>query len=209
MEVSADQLNSLKDWFSGQMAKLDYISKSIKEREEEAVKEKTHLDLLLIARDKLSEIGVVVQERIKDYIEETMTEGLKEVLGPEFGFRVDFQVNRNKPEVFLFVCKDGEEYSLTGDELGGGVLDVVSFLFRLVVDALSNRGRSKAVFVLDEPFKFLGKEHFGGITKLLLRLVKELNVQFIVVTHEEELAELADKCWVCYQVDGQSFVEEV
>jgi DNA repair exonuclease SbcCD ATPase subunit len=209
MEIPTSQLDSLKSWFDGQMAKLDYITSSLKEREEALEKENAHLDLLLVARDKISEIGVVVQERIKGYVEEVMTEGLREVLGSSFSFKIDFQVNRNKPEVFLYVCKDGEEYSPAGDELGGGVLDITSFLFRLVIDALSNRSRNKAVFILDEPFKFLGKEHFGGISKLLLRLVKDLNIQFIMVTHEEELAELADKCWVCYQVNGESIVEEI
>src|SRR3990167_10500776 len=90
------------------------------------------------------------------------------------------------------------------------MLDVVSFLMRLVIWGM-NPDRSEPIFLLDEPFKFFkDKDGFEGISSLLAQLRDEMGMQFLIVSHDEEMIGLADKVWrFKLNNEGVSIVEEI
>jgi DNA repair exonuclease SbcCD ATPase subunit len=69
---------------------------------------------------------------------------------------------------------------------GGGVVDVAAFALRLACLML-HRPAVRRTVVLDEPFKFVSADRRGYVRQMLEDLAEELNVQFIMVTHIEEL----------------------
>ena len=159
----------------------------------------------------MSLIGIETQNRVKSFVEGTINKGLREIFGGEYSFEIVFEMSRNKPEAFLYLLKGNKyQYSFSNDELGGGMLDVVSFLMRLVIWGM-NPDRSEPIFLLDEPFKFFkDKDGFEGISSLLAQLRDEMGMQFLIVSHDEEMIGLADKVWRCkLNNEGVSIVEEI
>jgi len=106
-------------------------------------------------------------------LESVVREGLKAVFGPAYDFAIK--------DGFKIIV-DGTEYS--PKEVGGGVLDVISFCLRLGLVLL--KGYSP-ILILDEPFRYLSRDLRPKVRTLLERLSDELNVQIIMITHDPEL----------------------
>ena len=204
------RIAQIKDWYIEQKSRKEYLEKQIEGLEEQSVKLKKTIECTITAREKLANIGIETQNKIKGYIEGTITKGLKEVLGEEYAFEINFEINRNKPEAFLFLVKGKHRYSFGEESFGGGVYDVCSLLMRLVIWAM-NYERTEPFFALDEPFKFLhGEGNIEGISVLLRKLRDEMGIQFLITSVEGEMADLADRAWECTQdKEGISRVAEL
>ena len=147
------------------------------------------------ARWILAEIAKETQKNFQVKVESLVTSAIRAVFEERpFQFKLIFEQKRNKFECKPVVVENGVEYE-PKDELGGGIIDLISFSFRVVLWHLENP-RSRNVFVLDEPMKFVGK---GDLLMRAGHMIKEishrLGFQIIMVTHEPELAEIADKAW--------------
>lgn len=147
------------------------------------------------ARWILSEVAKETQKSFQTKVETLVTSAIRAVFEERpFQFKLIFEQKRNKFECRPVVMEGDNEYE-PKDELGGGIIDIISFAFRVVLWHLENP-RSRNLFVLDEPMKFVGK---GDLLMRAGRMIKEishrLGFQIIMVTHEPELAEIADKAW--------------
>ena len=147
------------------------------------------------ARWILAEIAKETQKNFQVKVESLVTSAIRAVFEERpFQFKLIFEQKRNKFECKPVIVEGDYEYE-PKDELGGGIIDLISFAFRVVLWHLENP-KSRNVFVLDEPMKFVGK---GDLLMRAGRMIKEishrLGFQIIMVTHEPELAEIADKAW--------------
>lgn len=70
---------------------------------------------------------------------------------------------------------------------GGGVVDVAAFALR-VSCLMLHRPRLSKVVVLDEPFRFVSAEYQENVGRMLEELASDLDLQVIMVTHNEELS---------------------
>jgi DNA repair exonuclease SbcCD ATPase subunit len=173
--------------------------------------EKSELDKAIAslskARNIVSKTGVLAQQEIKEVIEELVTQALQSVFGVEYSFEVDNQIQRNKPETNLYVVIEGYRHSLKED-LGGGVLDLAAFCLRVVLWAI-NSPRTSTVVVLDEPFKALDKVRLEKAGLMIKKLSEMLGLQFIIITHEDQLIDAADSAYYVKKVNGISEVSKV
>lgn len=147
------------------------------------------------ARWILAEVAKETQKSFQVKVESLVTSAIRAVYEERpLQFKLVFEQKRNKFECKPLVMEGDYEFD-PKDELGGGIIDLISFAFRVVLWHLENP-RSRNVFVLDEPMKFVGK---GDLLMRAGRMIKEishrLGFQIIMVTHEPELAEIADKAW--------------
>ena len=144
------------------------------------------------ARWVLSEVSKLTQEKFKNRVEKLVTMAIKSVFNRDFEFVLDFQRKRNKLEIEPLVFENGFPYSPKSD-MGGGILDVIGFALRIVLWSLENP-KSRNVLILDEPGKWTGSLiiFFGKIIK---EISKSLNIQIIMVTHDESLIQIADRAW--------------
>jgi DNA repair exonuclease SbcCD ATPase subunit len=192
----------------------DHISSKIVERkvyQQELDKTNKELSLseeqyqnLIKARFVIAEVAKQTQGKFVSYVESMGTLAVKSVFDRDFKFLINFELKRNKSECTLMIQEGDQEPFIPSTELGGGVLDVISFALRIILWSLQNP-RTRNTILLDEPFRFLGD--LTPLAGTMLReLSRKMNLQFIITTHSPELAEFADRSWNVTLENGTSVV---
>lgn len=139
------------------------------------------------ARQILQDAAQAVQQAAHMRIAGVVTRCLSATFGDDaYEFQILFEQKRGKTEARLVFVRDGLELSPL-DAAGGGVIDVAAFALRLACLML-RRPPARRLLVLDEPFKHLSRNHRPGMRELLLELAVELEMQFIIVTHDPALS---------------------
>jgi len=147
------------------------------------------------------------RQELRDRVENLVTRGLKAVFlreDFEFGFNVSL-----KRDVFGVVpvlrSKFGDRDLETGivEGHGGGVADVVSFLLRVIVLSLA-RPAVAPVLILDESFRHVSPEYLRGCSTLLKELSSSAGIQFLLITHKDEMLDAADVIYQASIVDGKT-----
>lgn len=139
------------------------------------------------ARTIIQSVASAIQQEAHSRVAGVVSRCLSTVFGPDaYEFRIEFEEKRGRTEARLVFVRDGMELSpMTA--AGGGAVDVASFALRLAALMLSRPSVRKCL-VLDEPFKHLSREYRPRMAELLLELAAELGMQFVVVTHDPDLA---------------------
>jgi DNA repair exonuclease SbcCD ATPase subunit len=132
-------------------------------------------------------VAQAVQQQAHDKIAQVVTKCLEAVFGEEaYEFRIVFERKRGKTEARLAFFRDGLELDPI-DGVGIGVVDLASLALRLACLVLK-RPKRRRLLVLDEPFRHLSRNYQRHAATLIKTLAEEFDVQFIMVTHSEELA---------------------
>lgn len=152
----------------------------------------------------LKAFSAIESDQSKGLIEAVITQGLRFIFEQDYEFKMTNTTLRNSPVVEFMVVKNGKERPPLGS-MGGGVVDVCSFLLRVCV-VLLTPGRSR-IITLDEPAKMLSADYVPKLADFMLKLSTEFQVQFLMVTHNPELSSLGTPYRVSY--DGQTHVEPV
>lgn len=149
-------------------------------------KAEAQLDDVSQAQAIVQEVAEGIQNMVHRQIASVVSRCLESVFGIEaYSFKIKFSRKRGKTEAELLFVRDGQEIDPL-DASGGGAVDVASFALRLACLFLS-RPRKRLLIVADEPFRFLSREYRPAIRHMLEALAKEFGVQFIIVTHSQEL----------------------
>ena len=158
--------------------------------------EKEKYNNLIKARFVLAEVAKLTQTKFTSYVESLVTMAIKSIFDRPFQFKVDFDLKRNKSECFLRIVEgEDEEPFVPRDELGGGMLDTISFALRIVLWSLQNPRSCNTIF-LDEPWKFIGQDELLDRAGSMLREISQrMNIQFIITTHQPKLTDIADNAW--------------
>jgi hypothetical protein len=137
------------------------------------------------------------REETRAKIEKLVTSGLRAVFNKEeLEFYFDDKLAGPTGKVGLIPMirslHKGEIVEATiVDGHGGGVADVASFLLRVVMLVIVSPALSR-VLILDESFKHVSNDYLNGVAHLIKRLNQKLGIQFILVTHKDELLDTAD-----------------
>ena len=91
------------------------------------------------AREVINAVGLLAKDKTTDLIEALVTQALQSIYGSNFSFEVEHKIVRNQTETYFWVVEDGHKYSLRDEMLGCGVLDVVSFVLRVVLWSISSQ----------------------------------------------------------------------
>lgn len=126
-----------------------------------------------------------VQAAAHAKIADIVSRSLEAVFDEPYAFKIRFEQKRGRTEAVLLFERDGHEIDpLTAS--GGGVVDVASFALRLSCLLLS-RPPVRRVLIMDEPFRFVAVRHRDRVRALVEALAREVDCQFIIVTHSAEL----------------------
>jgi DNA repair exonuclease SbcCD ATPase subunit len=185
-----------------------------KEIQSEVVKLQAEIDRYDHVMTVLSTIGEQRQATAQAQIEALVTRGLHTVFGDELSFHI-ITSHRGKQASVEFIVRS----TLTDGRVidtdimaarGGGLAAVVGFLLRLVVLLLSKPAWRDSVLVLDEPFAHLSKEYVPLMAEFLRDLTDKSGVQIILVSHQDEFLDVADKRYrFALGDDGTTQVEEI
>lgn len=148
----------------------------------------------LEAQEVLTGLAGEVQRQVHARISALVTRCLTTVLDDPVEFRIVFETRAGRTTARLAFYEDGEEVDpLLG--AGGGVVDLAAFALRLAC-LLVGRPPARRLLVLDEPFKFVSDrgDYRTRVRDLLDALSRELDFQFILVTHDPafELGRVVD-----------------
>ena len=162
-----------KNQRQGILSSLTHEKKSLKKKQQ-------HLQDLGEAQTIIHEVAETIQQSAHNQISSIVTKCLIEVFGMDaYEFKIEFIKRSTKTEAKIVLSRDGEEYDYKR-EVGGGVLDVISFALRISA-IMMTRPKVNKVIILDEPFKNLrGQQHRSRIKNLVQQLADELDIQFII-----------------------------
>lgn len=167
-------------------------------------KENKEIKNLIDTRLLLNETVKIVQKRFKDFIEKTVTGAIQKIFNRDLVFILKYEEKRNEIESKIIIEENGEELD-PEDDLGGSIIDIIAFAFKIVLWGVSSP-KTRNTFIFDEPFKWTGKliSFTGAIMKELSRT---LDFQVIIITHEDELINIADKVFKIEHINGKSEVK--
>lgn len=177
--------------------KIESLQSDLDDKEESINSKRALVDDLTKARWILTEVQKQTQEKFKGKIESLVTMAIKSVYDRPFGFELVFERKRDKmeiqPLIYEIIGGEKEYYDDPENELGGGIVDICSFALRIVLWTME-KPRSRNIFILDEPGKNLGQliSLFG---QMLREVSHKLGFQLVIITHEDELIEIADRAW--------------
>jgi len=154
--------------------------------------------------------SVIARKKIKDEVELLVTHGLRSVFeDPDIEFKVEFISRRNQIEADFYLEWVEAGRRIKGnitDTYGGGIVDIISIILRLVVLELAN---IPGPLFLDEPGKMISEQFIPNFGKFLVELSKTFKRQIILITHNVTLAEYANKMFeVSLNEKGESVINE-
>lgn len=129
------------------------------------------------------------QSQLKYHVESLVQNAIDAVFPTSYIFKMDFVLRRNQTEVDIWLDMEGEQVDPM-DAAGGGVVDVVSFALRVVAWSLSS---TSPILLLDEPMKWVSAGRRKVCGELIQEVASKLGLQILMVTHDPDLVERADR----------------
>lgn len=157
------------------------------------------------AKDVMNAVGILAQQEVKTVIENLVTEAMQSVFGSEYEFKIEDEIKHGKPESYLYIVKNGKRRSIK-DESGGTIAVLSAFVLRVVLWAISNN-KTRNTLLLDEPLKDASADKMELFGEMIKKLSNMLEIQFIIITHEEEITKCADTVFLVKQINEISNVE--
>lgn len=154
---------------------------------------KVHLIKASAVLDKLTQ---TVAEKGVGRVETVVSQGLQLVFGPKVGMVLEKKEGA-KGTSYRIKIKDGEVVGDPMDSFGGGVVNVTSFLLRVL---MLHRFKLPKVMVLDESFNNVSNTHIPAVSSMLQFLCKDYGYDILAVTHQPLLSSAADRA---YSVGGE------
>lgn len=148
-----------------------------------------------------------MREKIKTKLESLVNSALAAVFTDK---KMEFKIfsNRTKQGLRydLYIYTDNNLTPVT-DAKGGGVLDIITLALRISFVKLFS-GQLRQVVILDEPFKNLDGVRLPNAVEWLNQISKELEIQFIAITHISDLIDTAEKTFCFVLKDGVTEILE-
>lgn len=165
---------------------------------------KADMDLSHKALAILQKVGQETQQALEYRISELVNLALTAVFDEPYTLKPKFEVKRGQTECRLVFEKDGQEYNPI-DAAGGGVVDIAAFALRLTCLTLI-KPKPRRLLILDEPFRFLSSDLQPKASDMLKELSTRLGIQVIMVTHNSELIQNADRIFTVSRRGDESII---
>lgn len=180
----ADPISLIRD-YENLVQRRDKIEENLKV----LVEEHSILDR---SRKLLIDFTEDMRNKIKVKLESLANSGLAAVYtDKKMEFLIIANPTKNGLQYDLYISTNGMLTPLK-DAKGGGVLDIITLSLRISFVKLFS-GQLRQTIILDEPFKNMDIERVENAVTWLSEISKELEIQFIVVTHIPDLIGVADK----------------
>lgn len=147
-------------------------------------------------------LSSVVKSKIAKDFSKLVTEGIRFIFEKDLEFVVHLDSEKAIPQASFKVIYEGQERHPL-DDMGGGIVDVISFCLRLVMLELLHL---EGPLFLDEPFKHLSSYYRERAALFLREYAETSGRQILLVTHSPEMEQAAHKVFVVTQEGSSSKV---
>jgi len=169
-------------------------------------KEKRQQKYLEQAHEILKQVGLETQQQLVYHVSDVTSIALESVFDEPYKVKLDFVERRGKTECDILFEKDGAiSDPLTAS--GGGVVDLASFALRIASWSMKVP-QNRSIIILDEPFKHLDKTLHPRASEMIKMLADKLDIQFIIITHEQSMGTYADRVFEVRQRKGVSTIKQ-
>ena len=199
-----ERAQAWRDALVRKTAELDAFRKQRDEALELVSEHEQDGKLTVRARLLLEQYSEIEQEQLKTKVEALVSRGLQTIFGGDYHFRIEMRVLRKQAAMDFTVIHDQVERDPM-DSHGGGLVNVIAMVLRLTIVALTP-GLSRTV-VLDEPFAQLSDGYLEGMGRFIRELVDATDIQLVIVSHEPEIADVADKAYRLFTKDDRLMIE--
>lgn len=154
----------------------------------------------------LQTVSQQTQEQLSWHINDLISSAIDSVFPEDqFTFFLEFVQRRGKTEADMFLADSKGNKVKPADAEGGGLVDIVSFALRICLWSLTRSSRN--AIIIDEGFKFLSRDLLPKAGELVKTLSEKLGLQIIMVSHLDELIDMADRVIVVKKTKGISIAE--
>jgi DNA repair exonuclease SbcCD ATPase subunit len=189
----------------------DLLQRQLETKEAELTRAREDIAVWEQVQFLFAKVSEYAREQLKARIEETVTAALVTVFGEGYFFRINLRTMGGQPAAEWQVISQYGDFEVAAspeDARGGGITDVVSLALRLAMLELV-RPKPGGPVILDEPAKMVSAEYAGNLAYFLKQYAARTGRQVIMVTHNAQLAEVADKSYLVTQVNGVSEVKAI
>ncbi|HHV71142.1 MAG TPA: ATPase [Clostridia bacterium] len=186
----------------------DRLLEELHKKQEELRKLEEKSDLLEQVRILLQNTSEYAREQARQQIEILVTHALEYVFGLDIQFKIELKEVRGRTEADFFVKSTYGDYIVETrpqDARGGGIVDVISLALRIAM-LQAFQPKIMGPLILDEPAKHVSEEYIGGVAQFLKYYCDMFSRQVIMITHNHQLSEVADKVFLIELKQGKSIV---
>jgi DNA repair exonuclease SbcCD ATPase subunit len=182
-------LEDLKDRVKNASYQIEANKKLLDKTRKDLVECEDQMNSLILAGNLLKTIGEQQREKTISTFERVITLALKEIFDSEYTFKIEVVADKRVSTKFKLIKGDMEMELLTA--VGGGVVNVVSFVLKVLILS-SVRPKRQQVMFLDEQFNNVSEDYRPRVANLLKSFSDHLGMQFTLITHQQEFTDAAD-----------------
>lgn len=155
----------------------------------------------------IQEVSKKTLKELEYRIGEVVSLALSAVFDEPYRLTLISSIKRGKTEFSLYFERDGEKVR-PYDSSGGGAVDVAAFALRIALWSLKNP-KTRNTIILDEPMKFISQDLRDKAGEMIKEISQRLNLQIIMVSHDEALIDAADTCYEVRMRNGISKAKRI
>lgn len=193
-------VKSLRNTLEQRKGKRQQIEESLGQTKQRLQDYKDKLKVHEQAREVIRQVGIETQRELQYHISDITTLALDAVFDDPYKLVVEFVERRNKTECDISFQRNEDRIDPI-DASGGGAVDVAAFALRVASWSMQSP-RTRPVIILDEPMKFLSRDLQPRASEMIKELSDRMGIQFIIVTHDANLTESADKVFTTKMKKG-------
>ena len=205
-------LSDLRSRYNQALGQKEMLERQKTGKQEALTQAKHDIVLWQQVQVLFSKVSEFARAQLKARIEETVTAALQAVFErDDIAFEIEMRTINNQPAASWSVISyygAGEDIATVSgspeDARGGGVSDVVSLALRLALLELA-RPKPQGPVLLDEVGKHVSRNYVPNVAAFLKQYAQKTGRQIILITHDPNLAEVAD---VSYQVSQENGVSK-
>lgn len=201
-----NKLNQLKDEKLGLEKSIEILSDQNKKLNNEIgalINEISVLDSCATFFNKTIELKV---DEVSSKIEDIINKGLAYIYGADYRFKLHKSIKRNKTTFSFELCNIESGVAGFEETHGGGIMALISFLFRIVVIAILNKPR---LIMLDETLSAVSIEYQEKLSNFIKQIADDMGFTIVVISHQPTLAEKSHIQYVVSKAHGFSKVLRV
>lgn len=196
MNSIEEQLQALKDKYNKNLAVKEQIDKDIVDYQTQIHYMNKSSELCDKAVMMLTEVSLRAKQSITMFLEDLVTDALSYISEGQYSFKIEIDSTEksSKCEFYIVETIDGEESKQRPqDSCGGGFIDIISTTLRYAYLNLYNNPNLMGPIILDEPGKMVSAEMSIRFGEFIKKLGDEFDRQTIIITHNDNLTNIADK----------------
>jgi len=202
-------LSELKSRYNQAQGQLGLLKEQQTEKQRALTSAQKNIETWQQVQVLFGKVSEFARQQLKLKIEQTVTAALQAVFErDDISFSVEMKTVGGQPAAEWAVVSQYGDVSVSGDpqdSRGGGVSDIVSLALRLALLELA-RPKPLGPVLLDEVGKHVSAGYAPNVAAFLKQYAEKTGRQIILITHDPNLAEVAD---VSYRVSQEDGVSEV